>query len=473
MKVLLVNPSITPVEVYGRYSAGAPCLPPLGLCYLAAVLLEKGHSAKILDCAAEKIPLAGLGDEIRAFEPDVLGVTATTVSYPAARAVLSAAKAIDPHLPTVLGGAHICALPLPTMDENPGLDIGVIGEGETTLLEIVECLERGAPASEIAGTLVRREGRIVSNPPRQALASLDELPFPARHLLKDLRLYSHTPFRGAKFTTTMITSRGCPLHCGYCDQSVFGREWRPHSPEYVVSEMAHLKERYGVDFVSFEDDNFLLSKKRTAEICERMIGRGLDLSWSCLGHASEVDESVLPLMKKAGCKNVYVGVESGSPRMLALIDKRFGIEATRRGIEKIKKFGIHVTGSFILGLPTETEDEIDRTIDLALSLPLDGVSFFLFTPFPNTPLRELALRHGRVSPSWENYSTHPGHLSFIPDGMDEELLLRKQAEAYRRFLLRPGYLARHLGMFSNRRAVSKGLAFVRSLLKAPRAGKRD
>lgn len=465
MNILLVNPSITPAEVYARYSPGAPKLPPLGLCYLASVLLKKGHLTRIRDCAAENIPLSQLQAEIREFEPGIVGVTATTVSYAAARRVLRAVKETKRGIATVLGGAHISALPSATLNECEDVDIGVTGEGEYTILEIAERLEKGEPADNIAGTLTRRGGDVIRNEPRPETAALDDIPFPARHLLKDLRLYSHTPFRGAKFTATMVTSRGCTLHCGYCDQSVFGRRWRSHSPEYVVAEMAHLKETYGIDFVSFEDDNFLLSKKRTAEICELMMRQSLNLSWSCLGHASEVDDSLLPLMRKAGCRNIYVGIESGSPRMLALIEKRFRIEDTRKGIERIKKSGIHVTGSFILGLPTETKAEIEQTIDLALSLPLDGVSFFLFTPFPNTPLRELALRHGTVSPHWEHYSTHPGRLSFVPEGMTEDYLLKKQAEAYRRFLLRPGYLAKHIGMFANRRTIRNGLRFLKSALK--------
>ncbi len=464
MRILLVNPSIAKEEVYSKYSVGAPSLPPLGLCYLAAVLLRRGHEVIILDCAAEQIPISQLKRKVHEFLPDLVGITSTTVSYAAAKRALNTIKETNREIITVLGGAHISALPSATMEECKYIDVGVVGEGEFTLAEIVERLVNKDSLTDVAGALVRHDGRIIGNKPRKPVSNLDKIPFPARHLLKDLRLYSHTPFRGGKFMTTMITSRGCPFSCAYCDQSVFGRSWRSHSPGYIVEEMLLLKKNYNIDFVSFEDDNFLLSNARAMDICDRMTQASLDISWSCLGRANEVDGELLPLMKRAGCKNIYIGIESGSPRILKLINKKMSIEETRKGISLIKDFGIKVTGSFIFGLPTETKKDIQRTIDLALSLPLDGITFFTFTPFPNTPLRELAFQHGKVSPEWEHYSGHPSALPFLPNGISKEYLLGVQTKAYRQFLLRPGYILRHLGTFWNRRAVGNGIRFIKALL---------
>jgi radical SAM superfamily enzyme YgiQ (UPF0313 family) len=194
-----------------------------------------------------------------------------------------------------------------------------------------------------------------------------------------------------------------------------------------------------------------------------MLDHSLGIGWSCLGRANEVDDELLPLMKRAGCKTIYIGIESGSPRILELINKRVTMDQIRKGVQLIKKYGISVTGSFILGIPSETKQDIQKTIDFALSLPLDGVSFFTFTPYPNTPLRELAFQHGNVSEHWQDYSGHPSSLPFSPHGMDEGYLLRAQTQAYKRFLLRPNYLVKHLGTFSNRRALQKGFRFLRSL----------
>jgi len=251
MKILLINPGITKAEVYAKYSAGAPSLPPLGLCYLAAVLLENGYQVKILDCAVEQISISQLKRKVLDFAPNIVGVTSTTVSYSAARIALQALKELDPQIMTVLGGAHISALPFQTMQECKEVDIGVFGEGEYTLLDVVKSIENNQSISNTDGVLYRSNGEIVQNKPREPVKSLDSLPLPARHLLKDLRLYSHTPFRGAKFTTTMITSRGCPFNCSYCDQSVFGRRWNYHSSEYVVEEMLLLKKKHDIDFISF------------------------------------------------------------------------------------------------------------------------------------------------------------------------------------------------------------------------------
>lgn len=464
MKILLINPAIAKSEVYSKYSAGAPCLPPLGLCYLAGVLLKEGYEVKIIDCVAEQTSLHSLKQQIELFKPDLVGVTSTTVSYIAAQKVLRAVKELDGNMKTVFGGAHISALPLPTMTECGDIDIGVIGEGEFTLVEIANRLNRNESLDGVKGTLIRDNGKIIQNEPRKVPKDLDEIPFPARHLLKDLRLYSHTPFRGTKFTTTMLTSRGCPFSCGYCDQSVFGRTWRYHSPDYVVAEMTSMKETYNVDFISIEDDNFLLLKKRAENICKKMIERSLNIGWSCLGRANEVDDTLLSLMKRAGCKTIYIGIESGSPRILEMIKKKLSTDDIRKGAELIKKHGISVMGSFILGLPSETKEDIEMTINYALSLPLDGVSFFLFTPYPNTILRDMAFQYGKVSEDWRNYSGHPSSLPYVPHNMDEKYLLDIQSDAYRRFLLRPGYLMKHLGTFASRRALGNGLKFLKALV---------
>jgi radical SAM superfamily enzyme YgiQ (UPF0313 family) len=463
MKILLINPPISQEDVYSKYAAGAPCLPPLGLCYLAAVLIDKGYRPEIIDCAAEKMSHLELLKKVAEYKPDIVGVSCTTVSYDSARQVLAAVKKIDQTITTVLGGAHLSALPKSTMEECDFIDIGVYGEGEFTFLEIVERLEAQQSLDNIYGAVVRFDEDVVENRPRQPIARLDEIPFPARNLLKDLRLYSHTPFRGARFTATMITGRGCPFQCGFCDQSVFGKKWRYHSPDYVVSEMLHLKKNYDVDFVSIEDDNFMLSKKRTMDICRKMIDSSLNMNWSCLGHANEVDDEVLSLMKEAGCRTIYLGIESGSPRILELIHKNVSIEEMNKAVKLIKKHKMSVVGSFILGLPTETQREVDMTVDLALTMPLDGVSFFIFTPYPNTPLRELALQHGKVSENWRDYSGHPHTLPFVPNGITEEYLLGMQSSAYRKFLLRPMYLIKHFSDFSSWKAIKNGFGFLKAL----------
>lgn len=457
LRILLIYPPITTEEIYAKFSPWAPCLPPLGLCYIASALLNNGYQVKILDCVAERLSLKQIKDEIIKFVPTIVGVSSTTVAYFRARQILRLVKGIDRRIKTILGGAHITTSPVQTMQECEYLNIGIIGEGEITIVEIMKRIEKRDSMEDIQGILFRENGVIIVNKPRPPIKNLDQIIYPARHLLKDLRVYSHTPFRGSGLTTTMITSRGCPFNCYYCDTSVFDRVWRAHSPRYVVSEMFHLKKRYGVNFLSIEDDNFFISKSRTKDICRMMIEKAVDLKWTCSGRADAVNKELLSLMKDAGCQSIYLGIESGSPRILELINRGVSIEQIKKGIKLIKDSGIDVIGSFILGLPSETKQEVEKTIDFALSLPLDGVSFFLFVPYPNTKLREVAFEYGQVSSNWGDYATHPKLPPFIPWDFSPKYLLKMQRRAYKKFLFRPKYIATHLNIFLNRSTLKKAL----------------
>lgn len=226
--------------------------------------------------------------------------------------------------------------------------------------------------------------------------------------------------------------------------------------------MKSLKEKFGVEFISIEDDNFLLFKPRAEEICKKIIDHSLDISWTCLGRVNNVDDNILRLMKKAGCESIYVGLESGVPRILKLINKNISKKEINEGLRKIKANGLKVIGSFILGIPSETKDEMKQTVDYALSLPLDGVSFFTFTPYPNTELRSLAFQYGKVSTNWQDYSGHPGSLPYIPNDMTQDELLDFQERAYKSFLLRPLYIYKYLLSHSVWDILHKGCLFMKS-----------
>ncbi|MHC4166069.1 MAG: B12-binding domain-containing radical SAM protein [Planctomycetota bacterium] len=465
MKILLIYPPITEEEVYAQYSGAAPCLPPLGLCYLARYLLDANYDVKIIDCVAERLGLQELRSRIVEYSPTVVGVSSTTVAFYYATQVLSLVKDINPEIVTVLGGAHLTAFHKESMGECESIDIGVLGEGEQTLLDIVGAIENGDSIDTVQGIVHRQDGNLIQTESRPTVMDLDEIPFPARELLPGLDTYVHTALRGKKkkLTTTMITSRGCPKKCAYCDQSVFGRVWRSHSAEYVFSEMKSLKEGFGVDFISFEDDNFSLSRERVKALCKMIIEYPLDIGWACSGRADNVDEEMLKLMKKAGCESIYVGIESGSPRILKLLNKNISKEKVIEGIRKIKRSGMRVLGSFILGIPSETKEEMAQTLDYALTLPLDGVSFFIFTPYPRTELRDLAFQYGKVSTSWKDYTGHPsGTLPYVPNDITQDELLAFQEKAYKRFLLRPSYVLRYLKNHSMWDLCTKGILFLKA-----------
>lgn len=456
MKALLINPPTSEKETYSVFSFAAPCLPPLGLAYLAAVL-RKEHEIKIVDGVAEKLSLEEIGKIIGKFSPDILGVGSTTISYMRAREVIKLAKSIDSSITTVMGGPHTSALPEQSLQETPELDIICIGEGEETTIELFEVLAKGKAANgsgpnhsgldKVKGIAYRKNRQIKVNPRRPPIADLDTIPIPARDLLSDMKNYFHTPMRGTKATANIISSRGCPFNCHYCDQTIFGRSWRAHSADYVVNEVRHLKEKYGIDYISFEDDNFALEKKRVNEICDRLISEKLDIKWGCSIRVDSVTDEIIKKMKKAGCWNIYIGVESGSQEMLDFVNKRITIDQIRRAVSIMKHNHISVYGSFILALPKETRESMAKTVNLACSLPLDGVSFNIFTPYPNTYLREIAPKYGKVDDKWENYSDHAVNAPFVPNGFTQPEIIRAQRDAYKKFYLRPSFALRHIPMF--------------------------
>ncbi|MBU3957406.1 radical SAM protein, partial [Patescibacteria group bacterium] len=318
--------------------------------------------------------------------------------------------------------------------------------------------------TDIRGIVRRGKGKIIINPPRKPIRNLDSLPFPTRQLLKNLHLYHHTPFRGRRFTTSMIASRGCPFNCSFCDQAVFGRNWRGHSANYVVEEIRHLKKNYGVDFISFEDDNFLISRQRAIQICQGIIDSGLKLEWGCSARVDNIDKELLLQMKKAGCVNIFIGIESGSPRVLKLLNKKTKLKEVVKAVGLIKKVGINVYGSVILAIPSETRKEMEKTISFIFSLPLDGVSLFLYTPYPNTKLAKLAPRYGRVSDDWQEYSAHPQSLPFVPHGFTQNELLNFQRRAYLSFYLRPSFLYKHPRLIFNPRILDSGFRVLKNLI---------
>jgi anaerobic magnesium-protoporphyrin IX monomethyl ester cyclase len=368
-------------------------------------------------------------------------------------------KAEFPELKIVFGGPHVTSLPEETMKENPLLDFGVIGEGEYTMLELAENHDPNA----IKGLIHRNRDEVIFNPPRALISNLDELPHPARHLLPSRQLYEHTPTRDIKGKTiSMITSRGCPFGCLYCHQ-IFGKTWRPHSVDYIFEEIESLDDRY--DLISFEDDNFGLERERLHEFCRRKIESDFDFKWNCYLRLDGVDERTIDLMKRAGCNCIFFGIESGNSKILDFVEKKITLELIKEKIRVVKRNGIDAYGSFIIGLPTETTETIEQTIRLATSLPLDGITVNLFTPYPKTALREIAADYGTLSSNWSDYNDHSPRPPFVPHGMTADELLALQKAAYRRFYVRPKYVLTHLDKVLNAGFVKKSLLAVKVLLE--------
>ncbi len=426
---------------------------PLGLGYLASALREGGHEPELYDAAVEKASFAQvLADAEEANRPyGLVGVTATTPLIYEAWDL--AAEAKSRQIPTILGGAHLTIMPAESM-ERPEVDFVAVGEAEGTLLELVEAMENSRTFDDIAGLLWKRDGgEIVQNPARPLCEDLDTIPFPAHDLFKIDRYTNLQPLTDGldpdARSYTIMTSRGCPYQCNFCSKPVTGHTWRPRSVDSVIAEWRWLVKELRATEIGLTDDIWNLKIDRAKEICRRLIAEGLNtVPWVTV-HGMKVnhtDQELFDLMKAAGCKRVGFGVESGDDYILKrVIRKGQTVDGARRCFRQAKAAGLQTMGFFIFGMPEETAETMDKTIELALELDPDLANFMIAAPFPGTKMYDLLEKHGNIfSHDWRDYAIHEQKARFEIGELTAELVERKWHEAYRRFYLRPGRLVRRL-----------------------------
>jgi radical SAM superfamily enzyme YgiQ (UPF0313 family) len=375
MRIALISP---------KWNKKANDYPPLGLGYLAAVLEHNHHQVQILDFSLD--PQSSLDSDVQhvnAFNPHLVGITAMTSVYHSA---LETATLLKAYLgrPIVLGGPHATMCPERILTESPVIDYVVRGEGEETILELVEALGGDRDLGSVNGLTYRRRGEIVSNPDRELIADLDALPFPARHLF-DLNRYGLRTPEGRPMAT-VLSSRGCPYNCCYCFKGIVGRTYRQRSPENIIAELRHIIAEYGIRDFYFIDDLFTIDSRRLQAITEGLIAQRLNIRWQCLGRVDRVSADILRQMYAAGCRRIHYGIESGNQEILRRINKGIKLEQVREAVRWAKEAGIQAKGYFMLGLPGDTEETMQQTLDLAVELDLEEAMFSLTTPFPGTRL---------------------------------------------------------------------------------------
>lgn len=438
---MLLNPPMSQAEIYSDYNKMAPILAPLGICYIAAVLEKNGHNVRIIDSIAEKINKDKIIRRIEKYQPDIVGVTVTTASFFRAVELAELIKSIYKNILIVIGGPHVSSLPKESLSNCDFFDIGVFGEGEYTFLEIVDSYKNGSLKNnleKIKGISYRKNGRVFVNEPRRPIENLDELPYPARHLLPNISLYNTNLYvYERKPLVHMVPSRGCPYECIFCDQNVHGKKWRVFSPEYIISEIEFVIKKYGVKTIHFQDDLFTLHPERVIKFCELLKEKKFDLTWNISSRVNTLNEDLLKIIKDSGCRIIYFGIESGDENILKIIKKGHTIQQVKFAVNAAKKVGLIVHGSFIIGNPKETEGTIEETIKLALTLPLDAATFSMMTPYPNTEFYRMYSRYGKIkSFDWFQYRAHPDEAIFVPYGLKSKYLLKKQKDAYKRFNFR-------------------------------------
>ncbi|MFC2056844.1 B12-binding domain-containing radical SAM protein [Chloroflexota bacterium] len=432
MKIALINPAQST-----RYPQA-----PMGLAQVAAVLEEKGYQVTIVDANALRLKVQDV--VLYLTDADVVGLTAMTPTVSATLEIARAIKDAKPELPIILGGVHATLLPEETLATAPEIDIIVRGEGEETIVELLQVLESKQPLNEVQGISYRKDGEVVSNPLRSKSVDLDSLPFLAYHLLPQRRYKPHPPHGRALPFAAIITSRGCPYQCAYCSKPVFGSKFRAQSPKRVVEELAYYQDKLDIKELAFYDDVFTLDNKRAYAIADEMIKEGLSMRWTCETRVNLVDRELLSHMKQAGCYAIAYGIESASQEILDALHKDIALEQIEEAVRMTREIGLQTVGYFMIGSPGESPESIKQTIQFAKKLKLDFAQFAVTTPFPGTRLYDLYLNDGKDGDiPWESF-VYAGTGSGTTPVFESDLFNRDELQywtrrAYREFYLRPSY----------------------------------
>jgi anaerobic magnesium-protoporphyrin IX monomethyl ester cyclase len=455
MDVLLVKPV--------NYSH--QIVPPLGLGYLATALSRNGHRVALLDCIKERMDFDRFEQYLRKHPADMVGFQTFSCDLKNVARQAEIAKRVRPGIVTVAGGPHPSALPEQTVRENPALDFALAGEAETGLPMLAAELENGRMGFEhVPGLVWRNEHAVRCNAPA-LVDDLDSLGFPMWELI-DPRDYpvavSGFFYKNAPIAP-IVTTRGCPHLCTFCGgRAVSGRKLRRRSPGNVIREIEMLKADYGVREFQILDDNFTASRKFVSEICTELIERKLNMTW-CLPNGVRIDtlnDDLLTLMRKAGCYEFAVGIESGSQRVLDHMKKHLTLEQIERGVSMVSRHGINVNGFFITGYPWGDEDDIRKTIEFACKLDLRRANFTNFLPLPGTESTRLLMEEGRLNDvDWSEMFY--AKTAFAPPGMTKAELKRWQRRAFLRFYLRPRQI---IAMISDVQSLSHLKVVVRRSL---------
>jgi radical SAM superfamily enzyme YgiQ (UPF0313 family) len=452
MDILLIYPPLSVEERYARNVGNVGGhLPPLGIAQLAAFLIEKGFKANIIDALASNLSVDDIIKKIEQEKPKVVGISSLTSTFSRAIETAKAIKERFPEIMIIIGGHHATIIPREVIEENSCFDLLVYGEGELTLLEIMQkykktrfslshFLSKYKILNRIDGICFREKNNITTTKRRELIKDINILPFPARHLLPMDR-YIPLPNQYKRYPVIhMVVIRGCPYNCTFCsNNAIFGRKVRARSPKKVVEEIRHVMKEYGARDISFWDDMMTTNRKWMMDFCNLLIQEKIDITWTCYSRVDTIDEDLLRKMKEAGCWNIFFGYESGSQSLLNNINKRITLEQIRNANELCKKVGIEIRASFMLALPGETPKLAQKTIDFAKELNPEYAQFCITTPFPGTQLYTDAKKYGTLTEDFSEYNIWKP--VFIPKGYKNRKEIEKmERKAMSSFYVRPRFI---------------------------------
>ncbi len=375
MRVLLINP---------YYPISETPSPPLGLAYLAASLEAAGADVQVLDLVVYPYCHSRLESLLNNFQPQLVGITAVTMTVDHAIKIIRDIKHINSEILTVIGGPHVSFCARETLHNHPAFDFIALGEGESTMVELAQEVQTTRNWAAVKGIAFRKGSEICITPPRDFIQDLDSLPAPARHLLPLGR------YRAVGMPVSLITSRGCPFKCIFCvGRKMVGAKVRYRNPQLVVDEMQYLN-TLNFHQINIADDLFTANKRHCAAVCDEIIKRKLHMKWTSFARVDTVSPDVLTRMKAAGCTGVSFGIESGNREILKTIKKGITPRQVIDAVDMCNRAGVTPYGSFILGLPGETPQTLKETLAFGEHLRKMGLAFgfHLLAPFPGTEVRE-------------------------------------------------------------------------------------
>lgn len=438
--------------------------PPLGLAYLSAVLEKAGYSVAILDASAERLSTdETLGRLRRKFK--IVGFYCHTQNYPLIAEMAAALKKDDPELHLIMGGPHATAVPAECLEHAPEMEAVAFGEGEETILEMVPKLLAGESLKGVRGIWYRDEKGIHPNDGRPQIDDLDGLPMPAWHLLPMHRYQSFIE-SGGKKALHLIGSRGCFSDCNYCfSTKMWGPTARWHSADRVLAEMDHLQSEYGIKFFQFFDDNFTLDIPRLRKLMPAFIERGWGDDWVCSTRIDLLNRETVELLAEGQVHHIAIGMETVNDRLLKVINKKVTKKQTIEALRLCDEHGVKVMGMFIIGLPSETKEETQETLEFVKASNLYLAVFSHLTVYPGTNFWPMLKDSPYLDKDFRNYSLAK-NFSYIEPPRTLAELEGLMSKAYLNFYTRPRVVATLTGMMLRNPAkiVEVGVGFSKVLL---------
>ncbi|MCK5580446.1 MAG: radical SAM protein, partial [Candidatus Omnitrophica bacterium] len=422
-------------NIFGKVSP--PGL-PLGLAYLASFLMRAGFKVSAIDANLENISNSAIGNRLPENPPDIIGITSYTPGSPSVYELAEICKSKYPSTKIVVGGPHFSVLPEEALSSEV-IDYVIRGDGEETFLE----LANGHKLSEIDGLSFKMNKSFFHNKDRQKLIELDRLPFPAYELFNPKK-YSGTLGRAKqKHSASIITSRGCPFSCAFCQAGCLHKTFRIRSAENILAEIELLINNYGIKEFAFQDDILTFNKKILIQLCELLVKKDIKITWSCLSRVDTIDRELLKVMKSAGCYQIGFGIESGNDNILRQIHKNITIAKAEAAVKMAQSLNFEVATYFMLGLPGETRETLRQTLKFSRSLNVDYCLYNILVPLPRTEIYEWAKKEGYLATTdWKKYTGSEVILD-LPSLHNVDLKAYYK-NAFIKFYLNPSYILRHL-----------------------------